>query len=146
MPSPRSIRLTLLISCLVALFVLTVVTLELVHHIRSEIALNRAVANLVTPPPPPVAPGSDGNALVPVPITQQQMNDPAHPHSDFNYYVGGQTLSQVSSTQPIASQTFDYARHHGGMNILFGDGHVEWYTFGWARSILPPPPTTAPAH
>jgi prepilin-type processing-associated H-X9-DG protein len=51
--------------------------------------------------------------------------------------------AQLTQKDVLAYEKWSIAKLHGGMNILFGDGHVEWFILADAAKILGQNPSTA---
>ena len=62
-------------------------------------------------------------------------------HCSYRYLTPGVRLADLSDDAPMATE--DPANHDNeGANVLFGDGHVEWFTIAGFRQLLA---TTRPA-
>jgi prepilin-type processing-associated H-X9-DG protein len=57
-------------------------------------------------------------------------------HSDYVYLAAGKTASELTSEKVVAHEKMEIAEREHGMNILFGDGHVEWKTLPEAQRLL----------
>jgi prepilin-type processing-associated H-X9-DG protein len=52
------------------------------------------------------------------------------------YLAAGKTASELTSEKVVAHEKMEIAEREHGMNILFGDGHVEWKTLPEAQRLL----------
>jgi prepilin-type processing-associated H-X9-DG protein len=82
---------------------------------------------------PPSPPSTQPAVLVPW----------ANQHCDYTYLGAGKSASQLTPTDILGHEKWSIAKLHGGMNILFGDGHVEWFILADAAKILGQNPSTA---
>jgi prepilin-type processing-associated H-X9-DG protein len=78
------------------------------------------------------------------PYTHDRPADPKKPlapqfaqpgHCSYRYLTSGVRLADLSADTPMATE--DPANHDNeGANVLFGDGHVEWFTIAGFRQLL----------
>jgi hypothetical protein len=79
------------------------------------------------------------------PSTQPAVLIPwANQHCDYTYLGAGKLASQLTPKDILGHEKWSIAKQHNGMNILFGDEHVEWFTLADAAKILAQKPSTAP--
>jgi prepilin-type processing-associated H-X9-DG protein len=57
-------------------------------------------------------------------------------HSDFVYVGAGKDMKQMGPDKILAHEKMEIAAREHGMNILFGDGHVEWFNLPEAQRLL----------
>lgn len=107
-----------------------------------------------------VCPATDGVAATGATKPQQAAKLPNSEHCSY-FYLGAAALGQLAWNSPeSANAVLAYelpANHHGYINVLFGDIHVEALPPAAARQLLgliatgvrpviwPPPPATQPA-
>jgi prepilin-type processing-associated H-X9-DG protein len=67
---------------------------------------------------------------------EQAANLQSHGHLSYIYLGNGLTTTTATSTTPVA---YEPLMNHDddGTNILFGDGHVEWFNRPGAARIIP---------
>jgi prepilin-type processing-associated H-X9-DG protein len=74
--------------------------------------------------------------------TQHPTTEPAalvvwsNRHCDYEYLGAGKIASQLKPMSILAHEKWPVAKHAGGMDILYGDGHVEWHTLTEAAKLL----------
>lgn len=57
-------------------------------------------------------------------------------HSDYVYRGAGRKASDLGGNDVVAHDRPEIARKHGGMNAVYGDGHVEWLSLPQAQRLL----------
>jgi hypothetical protein len=68
----------------------------------------------------------------------------ANQHCDYVYLGAGKLASKLTRKDVLGHETWSIAKQQGTMNILFGDGYVQWYNLNDAAKILNRNPSTAP--
>ena len=56
-------------------------------------------------------------------------------HADYVYLGKGRKVDQVKAEEPLAHEKFD-VNGGQGINILYGDGHVEFLNMEDAQKLL----------
>jgi prepilin-type processing-associated H-X9-DG protein len=66
-------------------------------------------------------------------MTRDQQAQWANEHSDYVYLGKGKKSSQIKADEVLAYEKLELGQMHGGVNILYGDGHVEWVPISEAQ-------------
>lgn len=57
-------------------------------------------------------------------------------HADYVYRGAGKKAADLGGDDVLAHDRPEIAREHGGMNVVYGDGHVEWLSLPQAQKLL----------
>jgi prepilin-type processing-associated H-X9-DG protein len=83
-----------------------------------------------------VCPSSNDEKAAGATPAEQAANLQSRGHLSYIYLGNGLTTTTATSTTPVAYEPL--TNHEGdGTNILFGDGHVEWFNRIGAAHIIP---------
>jgi prepilin-type processing-associated H-X9-DG protein len=69
------------------------------------------------------------------PGTPDQLAGWVNQNADYVYLGKGKKMSDLRPDQPLAYEKFELGRGQG-VNVLFGDGHVEWMSMPEATRVL----------
>jgi prepilin-type processing-associated H-X9-DG protein len=111
------------------------------HGLPSDIGILTTAEDLT-----PEAVQSPWSQRLSPPSTQPAVLVPwVNQHCDYTYLGAGKLASQLTQKDVLGHEKWWIAKQNGGMNILFGDGHVEWFNLADAAKLLIPSPASAPA-
>jgi prepilin-type processing-associated H-X9-DG protein len=68
--------------------------------------------------------------------TAQELGPWVNEHSDYIYKGAGKNMKEMTSDKVLAYEKPEIAQREHGMNVLYGDGHVEWLTSAQAHQLL----------